>query len=138
MNTRDEGHQTEQETALLFLQLVSQCASYGKESSNFNSSSYLSCVVASHASPRAALVLVSLLQASPLVSPSGHKASLLATQKTTDQRQASNRVTALLLLLVAHTKRFGNATKSQATEQLVDAQTAKQAGDKAAQSKAVE
>lgn len=121
-----------------FLQSASQCTCSGKESSNFNSSSYLPCVVASHASPRAALVLVPLLQASPLVSPSDHKASLLTAQNTTDQRQASNRVTTLLLLLVANTKRFGNATKSQATEQLVDAQTAKQAADKAAQSKTVE
>jgi len=120
-----------------FSQSASQCTSSGKDSSNFNSSFYLSCVMASHTSPRAALILVSLLQASPLVSPSDHTASLLAAQNTTDQRQASNRVTTLLLL-AANTKRFGNATKPQATKKLVDAQTAKQAGDKAAQSKAVE
>ena len=120
-----------------FSQSASQCTSSGKDSSNFNSSSYLSCVMASHTSPRAALILVSLLQASPLVSPSDHTASLLAAQNTTDQRQASNRVTTLLLL-AANTKRFGNATKPQATKKLVDAQTAKQAGNKAAQSKAVE
>ena len=57
-----------------FLQSASQCTSSGKDSSNFNSSSYLSCVMAFHTSPRAALILVSLLQALPLVSPSDHTA----------------------------------------------------------------